>query len=206
MLRQSKWFFKETLRGVAFKRRHFTVLVIAFCILILSWSIFIKTHHFTADEIRMIKNERLQVRLQAREKRALMTPIKKQQVVQQLIAENNFIGLFERADEISDSADRPYLINEAATTYIEACCNYKAAVLALLEKNHFNISGNMVDAYKHAAADEVRRTGADEVYSAERRVNRFSLNFIAYRSYEVIVFLRKGSIKKVVAKVTSNNL
>ena len=120
--------------------------------------------------------------------------------VEQFIASDDFFGMFKQARKYNEPQNKNvYPLSAAVTQYIKSCCNNRDSALALLRRNGFEVSKNIVDAGAGGGIKyDYREQGYDEVYAAEKNT-RFLIVLPAWTANKVTIYMKNGSFVRITA-------
>lgn len=124
----------------------------------------------------------------------------KDKTVEQFIASDDFFGMFKQARKYNEPENKNvYPLSAAVTQYLNFCCPDRDSALALLRREGFEISKNIVDAGAGGGIKyDYREQGYDEVYLAEKYTN-FRVFYPVWTENRVVLYMKNGSFVKIVA-------
>ena len=118
---------------------------------------------------------------------------KKERLMDTLIAQNNFMGIFDHRNELVDvTPGREKHLSRPVRQFILHCCEEKARAIKLLEKNGFIVS----------PMKDWTTKGYDEAYHG-KRLSR-PVSFITATQYHVSLYLNNGKVQKVTSSYFSD--
>lgn len=123
----------------------------------------------------------------------------KERVVQRLIDNRDFTGIFEKAYEVGtlhQDGGGNYLVSDAVMAYVRTCCTNREDAIALLKANGFKVyTGGVYDPQSKGPYQET--TPYDERIFAERLTPIIRL--YAWKTYRVNLYLEQGQVVRVLA-------
>lgn len=123
-----------------------------------------------------------------------LSEVEKSVLVQHLIDQEDFLGLFENAPQISDkSTQGGYSVTEPVQSYFSTHCKNLEDIFDVLSSAGFTLTGDMIDRSK-----SYRKNGYTEVYGAERHASKLP-SLYSSRKYTVMLYIKNGYIDHIIA-------